>query len=103
MACKFFEEQVGDLEFVERVHARVRGHLVVQNTYTKVVLPSILLGNKSCPLIMLNQELDYKKLIAEFLDVPIESKFCIAGEALQNLPDSDVIWDVVQGDREGDY
>jgi hypothetical protein len=96
MARRFFEEQVGDLEFVERVRARVRGQLAVHDTYTKVVLPAILLGNKSCPLTILNQELGYKKLIAEFLDVPLGSKLGMARAALLNLPDSDVILQVVQ-------
>jgi hypothetical protein len=69
---------VSDLEFVERVQARLRGQLVVHNAFTKVVLPAMSFGNKACTLMILNQELGYKKLIAEFFDVPLGSKLQMA-------------------------
>ena len=85
MANHFFREQEGDLEFVKKVRARVEEQTAAHCTFMKVVLSGMSLGSKSCPLMLLNQETGLKKLIAEFLDVPLGNEAFSASEKLENL------------------
>jgi hypothetical protein len=81
--------------FIHSIRARVRAKLAVRDCFMRVVLPAVSLGNRdSCCLRLLQQgnetETSFKKLIAEYLDVPIGREYSVLRKASKNLPDEEV-------------
>ena len=93
MAHCYLRRQRSDPNSFEKVRTRVQGQLEAHNIFTKLILPAMSHGSQACPLTLLNQEMGYKKLIAEYLDVPLGMKLSLARRALRNLPDADEIRD----------
>jgi hypothetical protein len=74
MAFSFFEKRRNNLDYFEEMRTKIQEKVRAYDTFMKVVLVGMSLGNESCCLTLLNQgaetEVGYKKLIAEYLDVP---------------------------------